>query len=79
MELANSTCLSPSLKEAIVLSIDEYETIRLIDLEKMTQEQCTNLMGVSRTTVTAIYDSARRKLAQMIIEGKALHIAGGIL
>ena len=77
MELANSTCLSPSLKEAIVLSIDEYETIRLIDLEKMTQEQYTNLMGVSRTTVTAIYDSARRKLAQMIIEGKALHIAGG--
>ena len=52
MELANSTCLSPSSKEAIVLSIDEYETIRLIDLEKMTQEQYTNLMGVSRTTVT---------------------------
>lgn len=43
----------------------------------MTQEQCANLMRISCTTVTAIYDSARRKLAQMIIEGKALHIAGG--
>ncbi|MBQ6401468.1 MAG: DUF134 domain-containing protein [Firmicutes bacterium] len=63
--------------EQIIMSLDEYETIRLIDREGMTQEQCAVQMGVARTTVTAIYDSARKKLAQMLIEGKPLIIAGG--
>ena len=63
--------------EQIVMSLDEYEAIRLIDREGTTQEQCAVQMGVARTTVTAIYDSARKKLAQMIVEGKPLIIAGG--
>ena len=63
--------------EKIIMSLDEYETVRLIDQEGMTQEQCALQMGVARTTVTAIYDSARKKLAQMIVEGKPLVIAGG--
>ena len=63
--------------EQIIMSLDEYETIRLINRDGMTQEQCAVQMGVARTTVTAIYDSARKKLAHMIVEGKPLSIAGG--
>ena len=56
--------------EVIVMSLDEFETIRLIDKEGLTQEECAARMGVSRTTVTGIYDSARRKLATSLIDGK---------
>ena len=42
--------------EQIIMSLDEFETVRLIDREGMTQEQCAAQMGVARTTVTAIYD-----------------------
>lgn len=65
-------------QEEIIMSLDEYETIRLIDHEGKTQEECAVSMDVARTTVTAIYDSARRKLSRMIIEGKAMRISGGI-
>lgn len=63
--------------EVIVMSLDELETIRLIDKEGLTQEECAAKMGVSRTTVTGIYDSARRKLATSLIDGKKLQISGG--
>ena len=46
------------------LSLDEFETIRSIDYQGKTQEECACDMNVARTTVTAIYDSARKKLAQ---------------
>ena len=53
--------------ETVVMSLDEYETIRLIDKEGKTQEECALSMGVARTTITAIYDSARRKIAQQLV------------
>ena len=61
----------------VKMSIDEYETIRLIDWEKLTQVQCAEQMGIARTTVTGIYDSARTKLADALIHGKMLMIQGG--
>lgn len=61
----------------VVLQLDEYEAIRLLDLEGMTQEQCAAQMAVARTTVTAIYESARRKLADAVVNGKRLVIQGG--
>lgn len=64
--------------ETLTLTLDEYEAIRLIDYENRTQEQCAAEMEVARTTVTAIYDSARKKLADAIIHGKRLVISGGI-
>ena len=63
--------------EVISMSLDEYEAIRLIDREKLTQEQCALRMGVARTTVTNIYESARSKLAEALVDGKVLRIGGG--
>ena len=63
--------------ECCILSVDEYETIRWIDYKKMTQEQCAKIMDVSRPTVTEIYESARYKLADSILNGKELQIGGG--
>ena len=63
--------------DAVRLSLDEYEAIRLMDHEGLTHEQCAEVMQVSRTTVTEIYAAARRKLAQAIVEGRGLVIEGG--
>ena len=72
-------CFAPqeSCSETVLLTLDEYETIRLIDYTGQSQEQCAAQMEVARTTVTAIYDSARRKIADCIVNGKRLEIAGG--
>ena len=64
-------------QQEVILSVDEYESIRLIDLEKMTHEQCAKIMNISRTTVTEIYEIAREKIADSIVNGKILRIAGG--
>ena len=66
-----------SVGEEITMTVDEYEVIRLVDLEKYTHEQCAERMGISRTTVTEIYESARYKLVDSVVNGKKLHISGG--
>ena len=66
-----------TISSSVVMSLDEYEAIRLIDKEGITQEQCALQMGVARTTVTTIYENARKKIAQTIIDGKQLLISGG--
>ena len=63
--------------ETITMTVDEYEVIRLIDMEELTQEQCAEQMGVARTTVQAIYSTARRKIAQCLVLGCHLYIDGG--
>lgn len=61
----------------VIMSIDEYETIRLIDLEGLTQEECANQMHVARTTVQGIYQEARKKIAESLVRGRVLRIEGG--
>lgn len=61
----------------IVMTIEEYETIRLIDYENLKQEDAAEHMKVARTTVQGIYDSARKKIADSIINGRILVIEGG--
>lgn len=68
---------STSRKDAIEMTLDEYETIRLIDLLGYSQGDCAAQMGVARTTVQVMYESARKKMAKMLAEGRPLVIMGG--
>lgn len=64
-------------RETVTMTLDEFECIRLMDLEHLTQEQCALQMRVARTTIQAIYSSAREKLADCLVQGKELCITGG--
>ena len=63
--------------ESVQMTVDEFEALRLLDNEGLTQETCAARMNIARTTVTAIYDSARKKVADALVNGKRLLITGG--
>ena len=64
-------------KTPIVLTVDEYETICLLDKKGYSQEQCAESMQIARTTVQRIYEIARKKIADALIDGHPLKIEGG--
>ena len=63
--------------ENVQMTVDEFEALRLLDDEGLTQEACASRMNIARTTVTAIYESARKKVADALVNGKRLLITGG--
>ncbi len=63
--------------ENVVMTLDEFEAIRLADLDGLYQEVAAEKMKVSRPTFSRVVDSARRKLADALVHGKALVIEGG--
>lgn len=63
--------------ENVLMTVDEFEALRLLDNEGLTQDVCAFRMNIARTTVTAIYESARKKVADALVNGKRLLITGG--
>ena len=63
--------------EEVVLTLDEFEAIRLADYEQMYQEEAADKMNISRQTFGRIIDAAHKKIADVLINGKALKIEGG--
>jgi uncharacterized protein len=61
----------------IEVTLDEFETIRLIDYEHLTQQECAHMMKIARTTVQAIYERARYKLAEALLHEKSICVQGG--
>ncbi|OIP35708.1 MAG: hypothetical protein AUK27_03840 [Deltaproteobacteria bacterium CG2_30_66_27] len=65
--------------DEIVLSLDEFEAIRLADLEGLYQEQAAERMSVSRPTFGRILAVAHRKVSEALVHGKTLKIEGGTI
>jgi hypothetical protein len=63
--------------EEIVLSLDEFEAIRLADYEQLYQEEAAAQMNISRQTFGRIIEAAHKKIADVLLNGKALKIEGG--
>jgi len=65
------------LNDDVVMTLDEFEALRLSDLERLYHERAAEQMQVSRPTFSRIIDSAHTKIADALVHGKALRIEGG--
>jgi len=72
-----ATCGREHTENKLILSVEEFETIRLLDYLGMTQEECAQSMQVGRATVQMLYTEARKKVARFLVEGTGLLIRGG--
>ena len=68
---------APSPRSPVILSVEEYESIRMMDHLGLNQEEAAARMAVARTTFQRIYTQARQKLARFLVEGLSLQIEGG--
>lgn len=80
--MPGKTCFQPegaaySSYDEVLLTLDECEAIRLADLEGLYQEQAASRMNISRQTFGRIIEAAHRKVADVLVNGKALKIEGG--
>ena len=64
--------------EEVILTMDEFESVRLADLKGMYQDDAAKKMNISRQTFGNIVKSARKKIAEALVNGKAIKIDGGI-
>ena len=67
----------PNPMAIVRMTVEEYETIRLIDLEGLTQDGCAERMQVARGSIQCHYKLAREKLADSLVNAKILIIGGG--
>ena len=63
--------------DEVYLSVEEVEAIRLKDIEGLEQEECANKMNISRATLQRVLGAARQKIADALLNGKAIRIGGG--
>ena len=68
--------LSVPMRDPITLDFDEFEALRLVDYDGLTQEEAAQRMKISRGTVWRCLDSARKKVISMLVEGRELMIKG---
>jgi len=64
--------------EVAVITLDEFEALRLADFEGLYQEQAAERMGISRQTFGKIVESGRKKIADALVNSKAIQIEGGV-
>ncbi|MDP8306416.1 MAG: DUF134 domain-containing protein [Candidatus Chlorobium antarcticum] len=81
-DLPKVTCfnpegVSPSRLESVVISVDELEALRLADKMGLYQAEAAARMMISRQTFGRIIESAHKKVAEAIVDGKSICIAGG--
>jgi predicted DNA-binding protein (UPF0251 family) len=81
-ELPGASSFKPAgvpaaLLQSVRLSLEEIEAIRLKDLEGLEQERCAEKMQISRPTFHRVLASGRAKLADALVNGKAIQIEGG--
>lgn len=63
--------------EIVIMNVEEFESIRLMDLEGLDQSECAQKMAIARTTFQRIYKDAKTKMADAMVNGKILKIEGG--
>ena len=63
--------------QEVVLTVDELESLRLHDLESLSQEECAKKMNISQSTFNRLVIVARKKMTEAIVKGKSLKIEGG--
>ena len=71
-ETLGFSTMEETLGEPVILTVDKYETVRLIDKEGLSKEDCGVRLGVGRTTVQKIYEKAIRKIADALVLGRSL-------
>lgn len=64
-------------EDCITLNLEELEALKLKDIDGLDQQACADQMNVSRQTLQLILESARRKVATALVDGKGLRIEGG--
>jgi predicted DNA-binding protein (UPF0251 family) len=62
---------------SVRLKYEEYESLRLVNYEMMSQDRASEKMNISRPTFTRIYNKALNQIAKAFIEGKSIEIEGG--
>ncbi len=60
--------------DEIILTLAEFESLRLIDFKEINQEKAAELMQISQPTLSRILKSARKKIAEAIVQGKSIKI-----
>lgn len=63
--------------DEVIMTIDEYESIRLADHENLKQKEASKKMNISRPTFTRLVGGARKKIADAMVNGKTMKIEGG--
>lgn len=70
-------CKKGKMLEGVIVTMDELEAVRLADLKGMHQEEAAKRLGISRPTFSRIVASGRKKIADALVNIKAIKVEGG--